>query len=185
MSGRGDVASRHVVRVDQGLDVAERLAEFTGLVAEHALGAVGEPDRAGLEIGVPQPVPAAVEGESEPFLAHAQAGIAGPERFLGLLIFTLDERAPEYTSAEDCCGRAGELRGTYLSKLQDRLKKIGYVLHCVNDCILRYIFQNLAYLQKVEYAFCLWTGRLAVMPRGRYSRLADGRLRFLYLTFPM
>ncbi|KJA14097.1 hypothetical protein HYPSUDRAFT_209011 [Hypholoma sublateritium FD-334 SS-4] len=47
------------------------------------------------------------------------------ERFLGLLVFTLDKRAPQYTSAEDCCGRAADLRGTYLSKFSDRLKKIG------------------------------------------------------------
>ncbi|KJA29518.1 hypothetical protein HYPSUDRAFT_33011, partial [Hypholoma sublateritium FD-334 SS-4] len=47
------------------------------------------------------------------------------ENFLGILVFTLDGRAPHYTSAEDCSGRAADLRGSYLSKLSDRLKKIG------------------------------------------------------------
>ncbi|KJA12954.1 hypothetical protein HYPSUDRAFT_209958 [Hypholoma sublateritium FD-334 SS-4] len=68
----------------------------------------------------------ALDKISKQLPAHTgHLAIVNGERFLGLLIFTLDERAPEYTSAEDCCGRAGELRGTYLSKLQDRLKKIG------------------------------------------------------------
>ncbi|KJA13393.1 hypothetical protein HYPSUDRAFT_209598 [Hypholoma sublateritium FD-334 SS-4] len=64
-------------------------------------------------------------GPRSSVVSRLYANTRNGERFLGLLIFTLDERAPEYTSAEDCCGRAGELRGTYLSKLQDRLKKIG------------------------------------------------------------
>ncbi|KJA19633.1 hypothetical protein HYPSUDRAFT_204376 [Hypholoma sublateritium FD-334 SS-4] len=64
-------------------------------------------------------------GPRRSVISRLYANTRNGERFLGLLTFTLDERAPEYTSAEDCCGRAGDLRGTYLSKLQDRLKKIG------------------------------------------------------------
>ncbi|KJA18487.1 hypothetical protein HYPSUDRAFT_218167, partial [Hypholoma sublateritium FD-334 SS-4] len=45
--------------------------------------------------------------------------------FLGLMKFTLDERLPEYVAAQDCSGRAGELRGTSLWSLQDRFRKLG------------------------------------------------------------
>ncbi|KJA16215.1 hypothetical protein HYPSUDRAFT_207271 [Hypholoma sublateritium FD-334 SS-4] len=47
------------------------------------------------------------------------------ERFLGIVKFALDERDPEYTPAENCGGRAGDLRGTSLSMIEDRLKKVG------------------------------------------------------------